>query len=59
MNFDQWTGILRAVVPAAVALLVSHVPILGGASDTIIAGVIAFGSAVWSVFNNKTGKTIT
>lgn len=58
MNYDQFTGILRAVVPWAVAILVSKVPILSGSADFIGSAALAAGAAIWSFFNNQSGKTI-
>jgi len=58
MNFDQVTGILRAVIPAAVAWAVGKGWVPAGAAGDVGAAVAAIGAAVWSVLNNRTGKTI-
>ncbi len=56
MNYDQFTGVIRAVVPPLVAWLAASLsPDTQGLVVTAIAAVAA---AVWSVVNNKTGKTI-
>lgn len=58
MNYDQVTGILRSVIPAAMAWGVGKGYIPAGAAGDVGAAIVAVGAAVWSVFNNKTGKTI-
>jgi hypothetical protein len=63
MNYDQITGIIRAVLPPIVAYAVAKnwLPLGTDATVTgpIITAAIAIAAAVWSVLNNKTGKTIT
>lgn len=58
MNYDQYTGIIRAVAPAAVAYFVAKGYITSDTAGLIVTAVVAIGAAAWSVLNNKTGKTI-
>ncbi len=58
MNYDQWTGIVRAVAPALVAYAVGKGWITQGAAADITTALIAVAAAVWSVVNNKSGKVI-
>jgi len=58
MNQDQVTGIIRAVVPALLAYAVGKGWISDGSVGDLTAAAVAIGMAVWSVFNNRTGKTI-
>lgn len=58
MNYDQFTGILRVVVPTLVAYAVGKGWIPEGAASDIGAAILAVAAAVWSYFNNKTGKVI-
>lgn len=58
MNFDQVTGILRAVVPSALAWAVGAGYVPAGSVGDITAAVVALAAAAWSVHNNKTGKVI-
>jgi hypothetical protein len=56
MNYDQYTGIVRAVVPAMVGLLMTNF-----STETqalVVTAAVAVAAAVWSVLNNKSGKTI-
>jgi hypothetical protein len=59
MNYDQLTGIARAVGPALIGWAAGKgwIP-PGDATGDIAAAAIALGAAVWSYFNNKSGKTI-
>ncbi len=62
MNYDQITGVIRAVLPPIVAWAVAK-GWLPSATDATITGpivvaAIAIAAAVWSVLNNKSGKTI-
>jgi hypothetical protein len=59
MNFDQMTGVIRAVVPAALAYAVGKGWIPAGAVGDITAAVVAIAAAMWSIQNNASGKTIT
>ncbi len=54
MNYDQYTGIIRAIAPAAVAYLVGKGLITSDTAGLIVTAVIAIGAAVWSVLNNRT-----
>ena len=58
LNADQIGGILRALIPGAVALA-THYGIGTDAQDTAIATAVATGVvAVWSAYTNKSGTTI-
>lgn len=57
MNYDQYTGIVRAVAPALVGLVAAK--LAPDVQALIVTAVAAIAAAVWSVLNNKTGKTIT
>jgi hypothetical protein len=59
MNYDQYTGIVRAVVPALVGYLAAALHFTDTTTALVITAVTAVAAAVWSVLNNKTGKTIT
>jgi hypothetical protein len=56
MNYEQFTGILRALLPAAMAYAVGKGWIPAGSVADISAAVVAVAAAVWSVVSNKTGK---
>ena len=58
MNYDQYTGIVRAIVPAIVAYLAGKGYFSADTAATIGAAILAVAAAVWSVLNNKSGKTI-
>ncbi len=58
MNYDQITGIIRAIVPPAVAYCAAKGWIPAGSGDSILAAAIAIAAAIWSVQNNKTGKVV-
>ncbi len=58
MNYDQITGILRAVIPPLVAYLAAKGIVPAGSADAILSAVVAIAAAMWSVLNNQTGKTI-
>jgi hypothetical protein len=55
---DQFTGILRAVVPAVVAYLVGKGWVPAETASDIGAGVITILAAIWSWKTNTPGKTI-
>ncbi len=59
-NYDQWTGILRAIVPAGIAFAISHhwIPDVSGSVGVVTVAVVAVGAAIWSILNNVSGKTI-
>ena len=58
MNYDQITGILRAVVPALLAYFVAKGYLTQSVVGDVTAAVVTIGSAIWSVANNTSGKTI-
>jgi hypothetical protein len=55
---DQFTGILRAIVPAVVAYVAGKDWISADAASEIGAGVITILAAIWSWKTNTPGKTI-
>lgn len=59
MNFDQITGIVRVLAPAAVGWAAGRgwIP-PGDATGDIGAAVVALAAAIWSYYSNTTGKTI-
>jgi hypothetical protein len=58
MNNDMIGGIIRAIFPAAIAYLVGKGTLPAGDYSTVVTGLIALVTAVWSVHSNQTGKTI-
>ena len=58
MNSDMIGEIIRALAPAIIAYLIGAGVIPAGDYGSVIAGVIALVSAVWSVSTNTTGKVI-
>ena len=60
MNYDQVTGVLRAVIPAAIAFAISKgwIADISASTELITSAAVAIAAAVWSVLNNKTGKVI-
>ncbi len=58
MNYDQYTGIVRAIVPALVGYLAAAFHFLPETTAALITAITAVAAAVWSVLNNKTGKTV-
>lgn len=59
MNADQITGIVRAVVPALLAYAVGRGWISESSVGEITAAITAVGAALWSIWTNKSGKTIS
>jgi len=58
MGADQFTGILRAVVPAVIAYVVGKGWLPQAAASDIGAGVITILAAIWSWKTNTPGKTV-
>ncbi len=58
LNNDQYTGIVRAVVPAVVGYFSVYFAWTGPTTAAVITAVTAIAAAVWSVLNNKTGKIV-
>ena len=62
MNMDQLTGIVRACIPALVAWIVAKLGLpvtdLTGFDDALVVVVVTGIAAIWSIFNNSTGKII-
>jgi hypothetical protein len=54
MNYDQFTGVLRALLPAMLAFAVGKAWIPSAAVGDISAAVLAIAAAVWSFLNNRT-----
>ncbi len=58
MNFDQWTGLLRALVPAFLGIAAGKGWIPNESVGDVATAVAAVTAAVWSVISNKSGKVI-
>ena len=58
MNSDQWTGLLRALVPPIVAYLVGAKIIPEAMASDIGAAIIAIGAAGWSWWTNSKNTMI-
>lgn len=58
MNYDQYTGIVRAIVPALIAWLVAKGYLTDSVGADVGVAIITVAAAVWSVLNNKSGKII-
>lgn len=56
MNYEQITGIIRAILPGALAYCVGRGWISASDVGEISAAVVAVGAAVWSYVSNRTGK---
>ena len=57
-NYDQITGIVRAVVPAITGWLAAKGVEGNTWIDIVVVVIVTAGACVWSVLNNKSGKTI-
>ena len=57
MNADQIGGIIRAFLPVAV-VVGAHWGLDNATVTTIVGGLAALGTAVWSVQTNKPGTVI-
>ena len=61
MDFNTWTGIIRAVAPAIIAFAVGKGWITGtnssGIVDALAVGIPAIAAAVWSIFTNLKSTT--
>jgi hypothetical protein len=58
MNLDQFTGIVRAIVPTAVTIGVAKGWYSVDTGALIMPAVLALSAAVWSWFTNKPGTVI-
>jgi len=58
MGTDQFTGILRAVIPAVTAYVVGKGWIPADTASDVGAGIITILAAIWSWKSNTPGKTI-
>jgi hypothetical protein len=57
-NYDQITGIVRAVVPAITGWLAAKGVSENTWIDIAVVIVVTLGACVWSIINNQSGKTI-
>ncbi len=58
MNSDMIGGIIRAILPPAIAFAIGKGLLPAGSYDAVVTAIIALATAVWSVKTNTTGKTI-
>jgi hypothetical protein len=58
MGTDQFTGILRAVIPAVVAYVAGKGWLPADTAGSIGAGLITILAAIWSWKTNTPGKTV-
>ena len=58
MNPDQVMGVVRAILAAVGGLLVQKGYIDAVTLTAVIGALITLGSALWSVFSNRSGKVI-
>ena len=56
-RIDQITGVLRAVLPALLALLVGKGWLLPGSEGDITTAVVTFVAAAWSVYIHMPDRT--
>ena len=61
MDFNTWTGIIRAVAPAIIAFMVGKGWFTGanssGIVDALAVGIPAIAAAIWSIFTNIKSPT--
>lgn len=57
MNYDQFTGVIRAIAPALVGWLAANLS--STTQGLIVTALVAVSAAIWSVLNNKSGKVIS
>ncbi len=58
MNTDMIGGVIRAVLPPMIAYLIGKGVLPSGDYGSVVTGLVALVTAVWSVHTNKTGKVI-
>jgi hypothetical protein len=58
MNTDMIGGVIRAVFPPAIAYLIGKGVLPSGDYGSVVTGLVALITALWSVRTNKTGKVI-
>jgi len=58
MNTDMVGGIIRALFPPLFAFLVGKGILPAGDYGSVVTGLVAVATAVWSIRTNQTGKTI-
>ena len=56
MDINTLNGILRAIIPAAIAYAVGKGWISQSASADVSTAVLAIAAAMWSVVSNRSGK---
>jgi len=59
INYDQATGIIRAVVPPLVAYAAAKGWLGNQDAASVGAAIVTLLTVGWSLINNQTGKTIT
>ena len=58
MNTDMFGGVIRAVLPPVIAFMIGRGILPSGDYGSVVTGLVAFVTAVWSVRTNTTGKVI-
>ena len=58
MNTEMIGGVIRAVLPPIVAFLIGKGVLPAGDYGSVVTGLVALVTAVWSVRTNTTGKVI-
>ena len=58
MNTDMIGGVIRAVLPPVIAFMIGRGILPSGDYGSVVTGLVAFETAVWSVRTNTTGKVI-
>jgi hypothetical protein len=58
MGTDQFTGILRAIIPAAAAFVAGKGWLPADTASSVGAGVVTILAAIWSWKTNTPGKTV-
>jgi hypothetical protein len=58
MGTDQFTGILRAIVPAVVAYVAGKGWLPADTASNVGAGIITVLAAMWSWKTNTPGRTV-
>ena len=58
MNTDMIGGVIRAVLPPVIAYMIGKGVLPAGDYGSVVTGLVALVTAVWSVCTNTTGKVI-
>jgi hypothetical protein len=58
MNTDMIGGVIRAVLPPVIAYMIGKGVLPAGDYGSVVTGLVALVTAVWSVRTNTTGKVI-